>query len=437
MSSLESDLLTSIFKPLQPAPQWPIADRAAANGRIGRTPPPVRQNHSVTRRTRIWDLHDNFHCSIIGTCLSTGELRRVLVRLGVVDAETSSDHELHNVAVEISRRPEDGGKFLQKALDRRHAGAINQFAKAKDSDAIAALWQRAQKQGDIPGAYWALLTHPLTNETLVKQAFSDVHMLSHLVGAANRADIRRLRQLEEENTALVAKLDRQQRHLRDGFIERDGTIRRLSEALSRALESNREVRPGDAGEDRAALTDTIADLKKTLARETARRERFEQRLTGAAESMGESEKARRRAESRAEDLESELAALEARLDLFAGGEGDGRDALDLGGATILYVGGRNGQVPRLKAVVERVGGRFLHHDGGIDHNAALLPGFVSQCDLVVFPVDCVSHSAVGAIKRLSQQCGKRYIPLRTASIACLLAALSGLQTAAADAHAGA
>jgi hypothetical protein len=56
-------------------------------------------------------------------------------------------------------------------------------------------------------------------------------MLSHLVGAANRADIRRLRQLEQENAALLIKIERQHRQLRDGFAVRDQSIRRLNEML--------------------------------------------------------------------------------------------------------------------------------------------------------------------------------------------------------------
>jgi hypothetical protein len=74
-------------------------------------------------------------------------------------------------------------------------------------------------------------------------------------------------------------------------------------------------------------------------------------------------------------------------------------------------------------LVERIGAGFLHHDGGIEHGAALLPGLVSRADRVLFPIDCVSHDAVAMIKRLCRQTGKRYAPLRTASLACLLAAL--------------
>ena len=61
------------------------------------------------------------------------------------------------------------------------------------------------KQGDIPGAYWAALTHPATTQDIVSRIFAGVHMLSHVVGTANRADIRRLRQLEADNVLLSGK----------------------------------------------------------------------------------------------------------------------------------------------------------------------------------------------------------------------------------------
>jgi hypothetical protein len=73
---------------------------------------------------------------------------------------------------------------------------------------VRALWADAVRRGEIPGAYWATLTHPAATQAIVREAFGEVHMLSHLVGAANRADIRRLCQLEAENAALQARLDR-------------------------------------------------------------------------------------------------------------------------------------------------------------------------------------------------------------------------------------
>ena len=43
---------------------------------------------SPQRRKKIWEFHSNLHCSIIGTCLSTGELRQVLRKLGVASQDS-------------------------------------------------------------------------------------------------------------------------------------------------------------------------------------------------------------------------------------------------------------------------------------------------------------------------------------------------------------
>ncbi len=80
-------------------------------------------------------------------------------------------------------------------------------------------------------------------------------------------------------------------------------------------------------------------------------------------------------------------------------------------------------MPQLKSLVEQANGHFLHHDGGLEHNPALLPGLVSRADLAVFPVDCVSHDAVAALKRTCRQLGKRYVPLRTSSLTSLLSGI--------------
>ena len=65
-------------------------------------------------------------------------------------------------------------------------------------------------------------------------------MLSHLVGAANRADIRRLRQLEDENAELDAKVGRQQQQLRDAVVSREATIRELRHILEERITHDRD-----------------------------------------------------------------------------------------------------------------------------------------------------------------------------------------------------
>ena len=70
----------------------------------------------------------------------------------------------------------------------------------------------------------------------------------------------------------------------------------------------------------------------------------------------------------------------------------------------------------------------------LSYSAALLPGLLNRADVAVFPVDCVSHDAAAAVKRVCAQLGKRYLPLRTASLTCLRAGLAALQAAPAPAE---
>jgi hypothetical protein len=391
------------------------------------------------RRTTIWEMHQSVHCSIIGTCLSSAELRRLMLKRGIEGAATADDHTLHKQGVALASRPQGGAKFIQKALDRRHEMAIKQCARLKDEAALTGYWEDALRRGDIPGAYWAVLSHPAAGDALMRLAFGDVHMLSHMVGAANRADIRGLRQLENENAAFAAKLESQQRQLRDGFVARDEKIRALNEALSRAL-SQTPPSVAHSNDDTEIAKDALVELGRRVSRETARGKRLEERLVSMASNLANAEHRAEQAEHENRYLRSELALVEAQVSAWlksdgtmeAGSATDAAPSLMLGGMALLYVGGRTHQVPQLKAVVERAGGVFLYHDGGIEHAPTLLPGLVSRAGCLAFPIDCVSHEAVAMVKRLCRQSNKPFLPLRTSSVASLLSGLAKLREAKTD-----
>jgi hypothetical protein len=419
MSPRATSLLSGIFSAANQPRRGALSDFAPVKADAANLAPSLQR-----RRTMIWDLHHSMHCSVIGTCLSTSELRRVLVKVNAIGAEAADDHDLHMLGVMLAGRPDAGAKVLQKALDRRHEIHIKQFSRAKDAEALTAMWDDALKRGDIPGAYWALLTHPTATDDLAKRVFGDVHMLSHLVGASNRADIRRLRILEEEKAALTTKVERQQRQLREGFVERDATIRRLNEMLARTIA---RVDADDGDEYFCATRGAMAELERRLDREILRRERLEQRLAILTGALKSAEHERDRAKHESQILSKELTGIEARTErLFADDGATPTNELNLSGLTALYVGGRANQLPQFRALVERAGGNFLHHDGGIEHSAALLPGLISRANWILFPIDCVSHDAMSVIKRVCKQSGKPYIPLRTSSLTCLFSGLADL-----------
>ncbi len=387
--------------------------------------PPARGQR---RTRRIWELSHHLHCSIVGTCLSTGELRQVLGKIGPVEPG-ASDHELHGRGVSLAGRRDGAAKMLHKALDRRHRAAISRFEKAATPDEVRATWREAMKQGDVPGGYWAAMTHPATNDSLIREIFGEVHMLSHLVGAANRADIRRLAALEAENGRLRDKLARQHDQLRDGITSRDARIRELSDMLARRLGEGGGVdaavtaAESDGSAERAALEGVVADLERRLRAESNRRVALAERVGRLTAALDEEREQRRASERRERTLCNELDAMEAGLTAAPPNDA-GQPTPSLAGRSLLYVGGRVDRLGHRRALSEAQGACFLHHDGGVDDRSGLLGGLVSRADLVMFPVDCVSHEAVTIVKRLCRQMSKPYVPLRSSGTGAFLSALA-------------
>src|SRR5262245_37694501 len=204
---------------------------------------PVPGETSARQRRKLWELAPHLYCSIVGTCLSTTELRKVVAKFKGHELKGFSDLAIHEEAVNAAAHHDVPARLLHKALDRRHEATIARFQKAQEADAVRLLWEEAQRSGDIPGAYWAVMTHGASTPALIKTAFADVHMLSHLVGAANRADIRRLAALEAERAALAIKVEKQQAQLREGIVARDATIRRLNSVLAEKIAQERSAAP--------------------------------------------------------------------------------------------------------------------------------------------------------------------------------------------------
>ncbi len=177
------------------------------------------------RRKKLWETDGKLHCSIIGTCLTLGDLRRVATKLRIDIPAHFEDYDVHGHFAGSVGRPGPISKALHKALERKHAAAVRRFGKAKDEDDVNALWARCLEDGDIPGPFWALITHPASSRTVVWNAFGHVHMLSHLLGSSNSADIRRLKSLEDERDALFEDLATAKRRAAEGEFD----MRRLME----------------------------------------------------------------------------------------------------------------------------------------------------------------------------------------------------------------
>ncbi|RKE38762.1 uncharacterized protein DUF2325 [Paraburkholderia sp. BL23I1N1] len=378
---------------------------------------------NTKRRARLDELDGQLHCSIIGTCLSTHELRKLVPKFTGLDSRDASDLEIHHSAVELAIDGGAGAKALHKLLDERYAGAIRRFEKAADDVDLLKLWDEALKNGDIPPAYWALMTHPYATLYVRQKAFGELHMLSHLVGAANRADIRRLVALEAENAELKEKVERQQRRLQEISMQRDASIAALNEQIAQLTALATRQTPTDPTDLEAGISrlrDKLTDTDQRVALHTSRREAAEQRALqeqGAALAL---RKSRDQALALLKQVQSECDVLErATVDAAHSDSAQTRQASleSLRGKRIVYVGGRPGSNAALKRLVEAAGGDLLVHDGGVEDRKGLLTAALPGADIVAFPVDCVDLDSMNTLKRVCERHQIDYHPLRTASVA--------------------
>mgnify|MGYP001228356165 CR=1 FL=1 len=375
----------------------------------------ARDALTAGHRKRTWEIEGTYHCSIIGTCLTTTDVRHLLRKLKDPEAGRADEHSLHVKAVRLAGRSDVGGKLLNKALDKKHEIRVRRFAKAGTAVELRQLWDEANADADIPAGYWATISHPLCDRPLAKDVFGAIHMLSHLVGRSSRTDVRRIRSLED------------QVEIRDARIENlEGRVRRLTidaVQLSQAAKSAES----EASRARAVVATRTAGFAEPDGNqddsglEAERRHRRE--LAALQQRLQATEAAR-------DALAGELAVIETLLGKDE--EGDEAENVDLEGAVLLYVGGRPGLRERLRGIVAGFGGLFEEHDGGVEHARSLLPGLIARAHAVVFPVDCVSHWAMDQVKRLcvAQECP--FFALRSASITALLATLPQIKDSLQD-----
>lgn len=393
------------------------------------TPPPPAPSPR-RKRLRIDEIDSQWHCAIIGTCLPLAELRVLATKMDITAASGPSGYNLHASIVQLASCHRAMAKALTKRLDRRHIAAVNRFSKVASDEELARLWGVALEKGDVAGASWAVMSHPAASEDTRRLIFRDIHMLSHQMGATARAELQRLDRLEKEKVDLENRIDRQQEHFTAEISRRDLENHDLRRLLARAeTEARKFAQAAEANAETKDLRNTIDELRAQLAAEMDRHQEAERKRQAAA---GELERMTKNLDRLTEEnahLTEEVHAYETRLAMAMGSpDGLGRCGwdcakLDLCGRCILFVGGRHQQMTHVRRLVEDCNGVFSHHDGGVEESMSRLHGLFGQADAVLFPVDCVSHSAQNAVKQLCRQWQKPFVPVRRSGLAAYLAAL--------------
>lgn len=378
--------------------------------------PVVPPRVPAARRRRLWELGPHAHCPVVGVCLPLAAARALMGRtLG--GQIVASDHELHGGLVQESRQRSKVALAVQRALEQRHAGAVREAAACRSAEALAAWWRERSRGAGLPGALWATLTHPLCTPLLEYDVLGEVHMRQHQLGEADVA-------LQARATALEAALARSEAAARDAAARAARQAAERERAQAEAVRLRGQLMARDARI--AQLEAELADQREAAPDLPARRELAAQlqqqqdRLRELQRALNTAHDDLQRAAARTSPPAAPAAPAPARA---AGAAPPDAAPLQLDRRQVLCVGGRTAVVPLYRRLVEDLGGRFEHHDGGQEDGSQRLQASLAAADLVVCQAGCVSHDAYWRVKDHCKRTGKPCVFVEQPSASSLRRAL--------------
>ena len=385
--------------------------------------PPPKSN----KPARLWELDDAYHCPIIGTCIDAGELQRLADKLGFGDGSRQA-FTLHVKAVGHCRQRGPVAEGLQKFLDRKYADWLQRFSRLQSADALLQTWKQCLDNGDVAGPLWAAFTHRLSGSALRQVLFSDMHMLSHQVGATQSADKRRLARLETENAQLRHLADgrelRQQQQLgqlRQQIGELERQLVQAQQQWQQAQQQLHRLAQFESGQVYVEMGQQLLLQQEANQQMRCSLHKQQQQLQQQAELQTQL----RQSQQREQQLEAERSALE-RLLLGDTETAEACSNCPQAPRNILYVGGRSAMASHYRQLAARIGIRLIHHYGGQEEALSRLPEMIQGVDAVLCPTDCISHSAYYQLKQHCKRHGTPCLFFRGAGVSSLAAAMERL-----------
>jgi hypothetical protein len=378
-----------------------------------------------SRRRRLWDLPHHTHCPVVGVCLPLHMLRSQ-VNKALGGQAMADDYEIHVGAVAECGCKNKLSVALQKVLEQRYATAIMRFKPAKTAREVAQMWTKAIDDGDVAGAFWAALTHPRCDAILQEVLCRDMHMLQHQAGAVVRTDLTKFKAVVAENAVLARELGRVQERITKVLAEKSLEIEKLRAAQ---MQSQAQIISKDS--QISFITADLASFKAGVPELEARtrlQKKVEQLELRQSEQQALISDLRQQLQSKAE---TEVASAEVVANLALTNHANPAKrvipiVVQLQQKSILCVGGRVGNVASYRDAVERVGGRFAHHDGGLEDNQHLLDASLAAADMVICQTGCISHNAYWRVKDFCKRTGKQCVFVENPSVSSLTRGLEQL-----------
>ncbi len=367
-------------------------------------------------RTKLWELDHNYHCAIIGTCLTMDEVRRLL-RSFRINIDNECSYEIHTAIVSLISYKDYPSKKVQSYLDKKFKTALQKNRKM-NAEELKEEWKRVLNNGELIATFWAMMSHPCACEKMKKYFYGDIHMLSHMSGASNRADLKRLKLLEQsqkefnaetqtqlikyqkiqaENVGLQTKIQ-QQIENNYGLVNQVAALTNVNEQLM-VLDDVKQCKQ---------LNLQIEKLNNKICFQDSEIDVHQKKINQLDKVVSKLNLQESNYQKEMTIYKNEIEHLQYQLSQNQREDECNFKEQGLCGQCILYVGGKSNMIPRYRELVEARAGDFLHHDGGHEKSTQDLSDSLSRADLVVFPSNCISHDAYWKIKRTCKKQQKPY-----------------------------
>ena len=254
--------------------------------------------------------------------------------------------------------------------------------------------------------------------------YSDVHMLSHLVGSSNQSLIQRLVEVESHIKALENKHGWQRQKL-------EATVSRLKDKLRRSEYSvsllQRQLTKNKSNNKSAKKNDDCAKTKLRIIRQ--RCTHLEESIESTVAKLEIRNRRLRENERHIEYLEKSLSSVE-QLIVSMSDNSDSKIIQGVSGKSFLYVGGMPHTAGNIQKMIAKMGGTLSYHNGGSGKSEmSSLAALVANADAVFVPMDNVSHHSALEAKKQCKLLQRKFIPMKSSGIASFTHALSMIDVA--------
>jgi hypothetical protein len=370
---------------------------------------------ALPARKNIWEISERYFCPVIGFCLSGEERNRIIKKFNRKSRTKLNEIEMHEFLVIGITRGSPIAHRVQYVLDSKYAAAIRHYRTASYREWLGKADEMLTPH-DFGKYIWISASYLSWTKEQNIQIWGRIHMYTHKLLSDLKKKEDELAWADDRYTGLDEKYRRLQHRRRQG----DEAIMKLDSECAELRKGNRaiagaldRIRSGE--DDIPGMRGTIEKLSRRLEEEKSLNRAYKNENRTLRSRLGEMERRHAALNEETDELFGALQRQAEQCEQCAN--------VDLCSKKVLLVGGLTGRITFYRNLVEKLGGRFDHHDGCCGNGAKILDSRILQSDVVICPVDVNSHAACLEVKRRCKKERKDFYMLRKSSISSVYSAL--------------